>query len=82
MRLLERSAVTRGALALLTLWVVGAPFAAGAWAEQKAEVPVNEFTLANGMKFLVVSRPAQATVMGGWVAHVGSACRWFPWSLP
>ncbi|MEO7975440.1 MAG: pitrilysin family protein [Thermoanaerobaculia bacterium] len=39
----------------------------------KAEVPVGEFTLANGMKFLVVSRPSQATVMGGWVAHVGSA---------
>jgi predicted Zn-dependent peptidase len=39
----------------------------------KAEVPVGEFTLANGMKFLVVSRPAQATVMAGWVAHVGSA---------
>ena len=41
--------------------------------EQKAEVPVDEFTLGNGMRFLVVSRPAQATVMGGWVAHVGSA---------
>ena len=42
-------------------------------AEPKASVPVAEFTLANGMKFLVVTRPAQATVMGGWVAHVGSA---------
>ena len=42
-------------------------------AEQKAEVPVSEFTLANGMQFLLVPRPAQATVMGGWVAHVGSA---------
>ncbi len=42
-------------------------------AEKKAEVPVEEFTLENGMKFLVVSRPSQATVMGGWVAHVGSA---------
>jgi len=41
--------------------------------EKKAEVPVGEFTLANGMRFLVVSRPLQATVMGGWVAHVGSA---------
>ncbi len=41
--------------------------------DPKAEVPVAEFTLANGMRFLVVSRPAQATVMGGWVAHVGSA---------
>lgn len=42
-------------------------------AEKRAEVPVEEFTLENGMKFLVVSRPSQATVMGGWVAHVGSA---------
>jgi len=40
---------------------------------KKAEVPISGFTLANGMRFLVVSRPAQATVMGGWVAHVGSA---------
>ena len=56
---------------LLCLAASGVP-AAGA-AEQKAEVPVSEFTLANGMKFLVVNRPSQATVMGGWVAHVGSA---------
>jgi predicted Zn-dependent peptidase len=41
--------------------------------EIKAEVPVEEFTLANGMKFLLVRRPEQATVMSGWVAHVGSA---------
>ena len=53
------------------LFAVVAP-ALGA-TEKKAEVPVAEFTLANGMRFLVVSRPAQATVMGGWVAHVGSA---------
>ncbi len=39
----------------------------------RAEVPVEEFTLDNGMKFLLVRRPEQATVMGGWVAHVGSA---------
>ena len=39
----------------------------------RAEVPVEEFELANGMRFLLVRRPEQATVMGGWVAHVGSA---------
>ena len=39
----------------------------------KAQVPVEQFTLANGMRFLLVRRPEQATVMGGWVAHVGSA---------
>ena len=59
---------------MLVLLTLGFGFATAALvAEQKAEVPVGEFTLANGMKFLVVSRPSQATVMGGWVAHVGSA---------
>jgi len=59
---------------VLVLLTLGFGFATAALvAEQKAEVPVGEFTLANGMKFLVVSRPSQATVMGGWVAHVGSA---------
>lgn len=75
----RRSLLTAGIL-LLTAAVVPA-FAGGQKgekatdknAETKAEVPVGEFTLANGMKFLVVTRPAQATVMGGWVAHVGSA---------
>ena len=66
MRLLKRQWMVMG------LWALITPLAAQA-AEQKAEVPVAEFTLANGMKFLVVTRPAQATVMGGWVAHVGSA---------
>jgi predicted Zn-dependent peptidase len=39
----------------------------------KAQVAVEELTLANGMRFLLVRKPDQATVMGGWVAHVGSA---------
>ena len=39
----------------------------------KAQVPVEEFTLDNGMKFLLVRKPEQATVNAGWVAHVGSA---------
>jgi predicted Zn-dependent peptidase len=42
-------------------------------AEARAQVPVDEFTLDNGMHFLLVRKPEQATVMGGWVAHVGSA---------
>ncbi len=41
-------------------------------AETKAEVPVEEFTLDNGMKFLVVQRPDSTTVTAGWVARVGS----------
>ena len=66
MRLLKRQWMVMG------LWARITPLAAQA-AEQKAEVPVAEFTLDNGMKFLVVPRPEQATVMGGWVAKVGSA---------
>lgn len=61
--------ITRTSIVLLLAGLAPAVAAVA----QKAEVPVAEFTLANGMKFLVVSRPAQATVMGGWVAHVGSA---------
>ena len=37
------------------------------------KVPVIEKTLSNGMKFLLVPRPDEATVSGGWVAHVGSS---------
>lgn len=40
---------------------------------RKAEVPVESFTLENGMRFLLVRRPEMATVHSGWVAKVGSA---------
>jgi predicted Zn-dependent peptidase len=53
------------------LAALAAPAAAAAATE--ARVPVEEFTLDNGMKFLLVRRPEQATVMSGWVAKVGSA---------
>ncbi len=60
-----------GILALLVPVLAGSvPARAG---ERKAEVPVQQFTLDNGMEFLLVPRPEQATVMGGWVAKVGSA---------
>jgi len=39
----------------------------------KAQVPVEELTLDNGMRLLLVRKPEQATVMAGWVAKVGSA---------
>jgi len=32
-----------------------------------------EFTLANGMKWVIIQKPGLSTVSGGWVAHVGSA---------
>ena len=39
----------------------------------QAKVPVEEFTLSNGMRFLAVVRPEMTTVSAGWAAHVGSA---------
>ncbi len=45
-----------------------APTLAGA----QARVPVEEFQLDNGMRFLLVSRDDMTTVSGGWVAKVGS----------
>jgi predicted Zn-dependent peptidase len=39
---------------------------------QKAEVPVTEVYLDNGMKLLMVERHESPTVSAGWVTHVGS----------
>jgi predicted Zn-dependent peptidase len=39
---------------------------------QKAEVPVQEVFLDNGMKLLMVERHESPTVSAGWVTHVGS----------
>ncbi|MBZ0090246.1 MAG: insulinase family protein, partial [Thermoanaerobaculia bacterium] len=60
----------RGLFVLLAAAALGAIPAAAE--ERRAEVPVDHFTLDNGMTFLLVARPEQATVMGGWVAKVGS----------
>lgn len=38
-----------------------------------AQVPVESFTLPNGMTFLLVRKPELPTISAGWVAHVGSA---------
>ena len=38
-----------------------------------AAVPVEEFELDNGMRFLLVPRPELTTVAVAWAAHVGSA---------
>jgi len=61
--------------AALALALASAPVAARAEvpSEIKAQVPVEELTLDNGMRFLLVRRPEQTTVMAGWVAKVGSA---------
>jgi predicted Zn-dependent peptidase len=43
------------------------------WPAQAQKVPVIETTLSNGMKLLMVERPDEPAISGGWVAHVGSA---------
>ena len=60
----SRSCWTLAVLVLLGATVVGA---------QEAKVPVQEFTLDNGMRLLLVQRHDSPTVSAGWVAHVGSA---------
>lgn len=68
-----RRSLRSRACGLLALFAAGLSGAIPAVAEERrAEVPVEQFTLDNGMKFLLVTRPEQATVMGGWVAKVGS----------
>ena len=42
-------------------------------AATEAKVPVERFTLDNGLEFLLVQRPESTTVSAGWVAKVGSA---------
>lgn len=59
-----RFALTRPVALCLALW----PLALVA-----QRVPVQEHTLANGMKVLLVERHDEPSVAGGWVAHVGSA---------
>ena len=46
---------------------------AGAGASTDAQVPVKETILDNGMRLLLVERHENPSVIGGWVAHVGSA---------
>ncbi len=42
-------------------------------AAEKPEIAVEEFRLANGMKWLLFERHESPTISAGWVAHVGSA---------
>jgi predicted Zn-dependent peptidase len=59
---------------VLTLAALCLALAAGtAGAATEAKVPVQTFTLDNGMEFLLVPMPEKTTVSAGWVAHVGSA---------
>jgi predicted Zn-dependent peptidase len=56
--------------ALLCALLVVAP--ARAAAADKAGIAVEEFTLPNGMRWLLFERHDSPTVSAGWVAHVGS----------
>ena len=58
---------------ILRLAALAAALAAPASLFAQAAVPVEEFTLPNGMRFLTVVRPEMTTVSAGWAAHVGSA---------
>lgn len=63
-------------IALLALLAAVFAWPAGGAAQSAptaAAVPVEEFELDNGMRFLLVSRPELTTVAAAWVAHVGSA---------
>ncbi|MEO5762701.1 MAG: insulinase family protein, partial [Vicinamibacteria bacterium] len=42
-------------------------------AAEKARIEVEEWTMTNGMKWLLYERHDAPTVASGWVAHVGSA---------
>src|SRR5450432_2280636 len=41
-------------------------------AAEKPQINVQEFTLPNGMRWLLFERHDSPTIVGGWVAHVGS----------
>ena len=57
----------------LAFAILAALWPAVASAQTAAAVPVEEFELDNGMRFLLVQRPELTTVSVAWAAHVGSA---------
>ena len=63
----------QAARAVRTAPVLGILLAAPSLLFAQASVPVEEFRLDNGMRFLAVVRPEMTTVSAGWAAHVGSA---------
>ncbi len=58
---------------IVGLVLLGLAVAVGPAVAQQAKVPVQEITLDNGMKLLMVERHESPSISGGWVAHVGSA---------
>jgi len=62
--------ITRSKKTMFVLLLVTASWSFSA--DQKATVPVQEHTLANGLKLLLVQRHFSPTVSAGWVARAGS----------
>ncbi|MCD4750570.1 MAG: insulinase family protein [Thermoanaerobaculales bacterium] len=58
-------------IAIVTAIMLGT--SVGVSASTGTQVPVNEHVLDNGMRLLLVERHDNPSVVGGWVAHVGSA---------
>ncbi len=58
--------------AVMVVAALGA-VSAGAATPTPSQVPVEEHVLDNGMHLLLVERHDSPSVVGGWVAHVGSA---------
>ena len=58
---------------IVVLATVVLGIAAGVGASTDAQVPVKEHVLDNGLRLLLVERHETPSVIGGWVAHVGSA---------
>jgi predicted Zn-dependent peptidase len=69
----RRAPFARGLLLACLLPLAVGPLAAEAPPAGRAEVPVETFTLANGMTFLLVPKPELATVATGWMTRVGAA---------
>ena len=63
---------TRAIACALLVSLLSAGFAPAADAADKAGIAVEEFTLPNGMRWLLFERHDAPTVSAGWVAHVGS----------
>jgi len=66
------AAPRRLAVLLLSFLVLGSLPAPAPGAE-RPQIDVQELTLPNGMRWLLYERHESPTVVGGWVAHVGSA---------
>lgn len=66
-----RCGLVGGLILLLALWP--APGDGADSSAPETRLPVEEFVLANGMRFLLLERPAMPTIEAGWVVAAGAA---------